>query len=127
MTTRRVLLPAVIIVCLGALAFAQGEPVPLANWAAPPYWNPMIQPRVEGEPVAGMVAHAQGMQAQTEALPSSPLPFVAIAPCRIVDTRVTVDDGFHRPNFADDESRTFNLPVSPDCTGLPATAGAWSL
>ncbi len=74
-----------------------------------------------------MVARAQGMNAQAEALPSSPLPFVAIAPCRIVDTRVANPDGFHQPNFADDESRTFNFPVSADCPGLPSTAGAYSL
>ena len=34
-----------------------------------------------------MRVRAEGMTAQAEALPSSPLPFVAIAPCRIVDTR----------------------------------------
>ena len=67
------------------------------------------------------------MNAEAEALPSSPLPFVAIAPCRIVDTRVAVSDGFHQPNFGDDEARTFPLPSSTDCPGLPATAGAWSV
>ena len=67
------------------------------------------------------------MNAQAQALPSSPLPFVAITPCRIVDTRVAVSDGFHQPNFADDETRTFPFPSSPDCPGLPATAGAYSL
>ena len=36
-------------------------------------------------------------------------------------------DGFHQPNFADDETRTFNFPASPDCPGLPATAGAYSV
>ena len=126
MTVRRVAVLALMLVCVTGFGFAQdGEP-PLKNWAAPPYWNPTVQPRVEGDP-SGMLAHAQGMQAQAEALPSSPLPFVAITPCRIVDTRVAVSDGFHQPNFADDEARTFDLPASTACTGLPATAGAWSL
>ena len=111
----------------GRSCLAQDEDLPLSNWGAPPYWNPAIQPRMEGESGGGMLARVQGMQAQTESLPSSPLPFVAIAPCRIVDTRVPTSDGFHQPNFADDEARTFNLPTSPDCPGLPATAGAYSL
>ena len=114
------------IVFLGGVAMAQDEGVPLSNWGAPPYWTPPVQ-AVEGEPGGGMTAHELGMTTQAEALPSSPLPFVAIAPCRIVDTRVAVSDGFHEPNFSDGETRTFNLPASPDCAGLPSTAGAWSL
>ena len=117
----------VMIVGLGGPVLAQEDEVPLANWGAPPYWNPAFHPTAEGEPGAGMIAHAQGMQAQAEALPSSPLPFVAITPCRIVDTRVANPDGFHQPNFVDDESRTFNFPLSSDCPGLPATAGAYSI
>ena len=121
-----ILVVSVGIVCLGGVAMAQDEEVPLSNWTAPPYWGPTVQ-RAEGEPAGAMVAHGLGMIAQAEALPSSPLPFVAITPCRIVDTRVAVSDGFHQPNFADKETRTFNLPASTDCTGLPSTAGAWSL
>ena len=74
-----------------------------------------------------MRANAEGMTAQVQALPSSPLPFVAIAPCRIVDTRVAVADGFHEPNFSDNETRVYDFPTSADCPGLPASAGAWSL
>ena len=114
------------IALLGVVALAQDEEVPLSNWGAPPYWTPPVQ-AAEGEPAGAMVAHGLGMTTQAEALPSSPLPFVAITPCRIVDTRVAVSDGFHQPNFSDGETRTFTLPASTDCTGLPATAGAWSL
>ena len=105
----RTVVLAVMILCLGGLALAQDEELPLANWGAPPYWTPTSTPVSEGE-TGRMVARSQGMRAQAEALPSSPLPFVAIAPCRIVDTRVGVSDGFHQPNFADDESRTFPFP-----------------
>ena len=127
MYVHRLGLVAVVVVCLGGLAIAQDEDLPLSNWGAPPYWTPAAVPQAELAAGGAILARVQGMSAQAEALPSSPLPFVAIAPCRIVDTRVNLDDGFHRPNFGDDETRTFNLPASPDCTGLPATSGAWSL
>ncbi len=127
MLNRRTVVVALMIVCLGGLAIAQDEDLPLSNWGAPPYWTPAVAPQAERGVGGGMLARAQGMTAQAEALPSSPLPFVAIAPCRIVDTRVVTSDGFHQPNFADDETRTFNFSASPDCPGLPATAGAYSL
>ena len=109
MTTRQAGGLAVLFVCLAGVALAQDVEAPLYNWGAPPYWTPPAAANdagTEGE----MQANAEGMIAQVQALPSSPLPFVAIAPCRIVDTRVAVSDGFHQPNFANDESRTFNFP-----------------
>jgi hypothetical protein len=120
-----VLVGAVAALVAGA-ALAQDQDIPLKNWTAPPYWRATVivaKPGPEGQ----MQASEEGMTAQAQSLPSSPLPFVAITPCRIVDTRVNVADGFHEPNFSDDETRTFDLPNSPDCTGLPSTAGAWSL
>jgi hypothetical protein len=127
MSGRRIVILAALIMFLGGFTLAQDEDLPLANWGAPPYWTPPAAPPSEPAPGGGLVARTEGMQAEAQALPSSPLPFVAITPCRIVDTRVANPDGFHQPNFADDESRTFNLPLSSDCPGLPATAGAWSL
>jgi hypothetical protein len=124
---RRFVVLAVMIVCLAGVGFAQDEELPIHNWVAPPYWNPAVHPQQEGVPEGGMLAQVQGMRAQAQALPSSPLPFVAIPPCRIVDTRVAVSDGFHQPNFIDDEARTFPFPASPDCPGLPSLAGAWSV
>ena len=126
MKTRRFAVLAVMLVCLGGLAIAQDEELPLSNWSAPPYWAPTVKP-AEGEQGAALLAHVQGMQAQALAPLPSPLPFVAVTPCRIVDTRLAVSDGFHQPNFADDEARTFPFPSSPDCPGLPVTAGAYSI
>ena len=99
MLNRRTVVVALMIVCLGGLAIAQDEDLPLSNWGAPPYWTPAPVPQAERAAGGGRLARAQGMIAQTEALPSSPLPFVAIAPCRIVDTRQPISDGFHQPNF----------------------------
>jgi hypothetical protein len=124
--TNRMCCVAMAALALAGTALAQDEDVPLQNWTAPPYWTPPRLVQQAGN--SGQIeAESQGMTAQAQSLPSSPLPFVAITPCRIVDTRVNVADGFHEPNFSDDETRTFDLPTSPDCTGLPSTAGAWSL
>ena len=126
MSVPRGVVLAVAIVCLGGVGLAQDDELPLANWGAPPYWTPPAGAR-DGVPADRMSASAEGMTAQAESLPTSPLPFVAITPCRIVDTRQPVSDGFHQPNFADGEARTFPFPSSPDCAGLPASAGAYSL
>jgi hypothetical protein len=127
MTVRRCVVLALMILCLGSLALAQDEELPLATWGAPPYWTPPPVKQLGSKAAGGMVAQAQGMTARAAALPSAPLPFVAITPCRIVDTRITDTDGFHSPNFIDDETRTFPFPSSPDCPGLPSTAGAFSV
>ncbi len=119
-------LAVVMAVLSTGVALAQDSELPLKNWTAPPYWTP---PRAAAEaaPEERMEASAEGMTASAQSLPSSPVPFVAIAPCRIVDTRVPTSDGFHEPNFADGETRTFAFPSSTDCPGLPATSVAYSL
>ncbi|MFI5167828.1 MAG: beta strand repeat-containing protein [Thermoanaerobaculales bacterium] len=74
------------------------------------------------------------------ATPETPLtgalPFVAITPCRLVDTRHGPKDvqqpgggtlGFPRGQYAGAEIRSYDLTSSADCTGLPAGVGAWSL
>ena len=60
-----------------------------------------------------------------DALPSGPLPFFAIAPCRIVDTR-TGGGPYGRPALAPYVPRSFDIPAGP-CAGIPADAGAFSL
>jgi hypothetical protein len=124
--TNRVCCVAMVALVLASGALAQDEDLPLRNWGAPPYWTPPAAAQADRSEDQ-MQANAEGMTAQTQALPSSPLPFVAIAPCRIVDTRVAVADGFHEPNFSDNETRVYDFPTSADCPGLPATAGAWSV
>ena len=54
--------------------------------------------------------------------------FYGLTPCRVVDTRTSVDPAaVKRGNFADDEMRVYALSTSTDCPGLPASAAAWSL
>jgi hypothetical protein len=115
---KRICGSAVVVFVLAVnLVLAQEPSLPLRNWTAPAAWTP---PAVSTPAGKGMVASVQ-----TDT--SFPLPFVPVTPCRIVDTRINVADGFHEPNFSDDETRTFSLPNSPDCTGLPFNTGAWSL
>jgi YD repeat-containing protein len=54
--------------------------------------------------------------------------FYPVTPCRVVDTRSTIDpQEAKRGNFLDDEVRAYTLSESSDCPGLPTTATAWSL
>ncbi len=54
--------------------------------------------------------------------------FYPVTPCRVVDTRTSVDPAaVKRGNFLDDEVRAYTLSDSTDCPGLPTDAKAWSL
>ncbi len=101
---------ALVAALLASGALAQEEALPLRNWGAPRTWPP----------ARGMAASAQGDI-------SNAIPFIAVTPCRIVDTRVSTSDGFHEPNFSNGETRTFDFPTSTGCPGLPATSVAYSL
>jgi Collagen triple helix repeat (20 copies)/Kelch motif len=88
----------------------------IQNWAAPPYWTPA---KVETD-----VAHSSR---QALALPSSPMPFVAINPCRVLDTR-NASGPYGGPIFAAGETRTYALATANPCTApLPAGIAAFSL
>lgn len=62
-------------------------------------------------------------------IPSPPLPFVAIQPCRLVDTRPS--QGFPAawgaPALIANATRDFDLNSAPHCPGIPANAEAYSL
>jgi hypothetical protein len=127
---RKTWLPVVVFAPMFVVsaAVAQQDAVQLRNWPVPPYWTPPMEAKDEG--AQGHITaetQALGMIAAPASLAPTPLPFVAITPCRIVDTRIPVSDGFHQPNFADDETRAFAIPNSTDCPGIPITAGAYSL
>ena len=104
---------ALLSACASALL--SQEAVRPANWAAPPLWSPPAAQR-EGalvEETARAAPH--GEQALTA---TSPMPFVAINPCRMLDTRVTggpIATGF---------TRDANLTGAP--CGIPSTAAAVS-
>ena len=73
-----------VVITLAVLIFAAGsaaaeEPelsdIPLTNWSTPPFWGGGVS-ATEGEDLLGKAG-----------IPSPPLPFVAVPPCRVADTR----------------------------------------
>ncbi|HEV2062954.1 MAG TPA: hypothetical protein VGS00_00200 [Thermoanaerobaculia bacterium] len=91
------------------------------NWSAPPYWSP---PAVS----PGEQSERSALAAERQALVTSPvpLPFVALTPCRIIDTRSGSGflGGYGPPSLAQGVPRNFTL--TGQC-GIPGTAQAVSL
>jgi Chaperone of endosialidase len=99
--------------CLfGILDAALAQTIP--NWPAPAFWEPPAPQRVAGQ-VSPLAA-------------SSPLPFIAITPCRVVDTRGNGFTGAYGPPalVGNGPARTFNIQAGP-CSGIPSFAGAYSI
>jgi len=96
---------------------APPDPVPLRYWPAPLYWHPGT-------------ARLEQTAAPATSLPSgaSPLVFVAITPCRVIDTRASesFSGPFGPPSLVGGASRTFPMEASATCT-IPAVAQAYSL
>lgn len=111
------------IAIVSALLLLPGGPVvavddvPVTAWVAPAYWKP--SPAAPSSP-----GHQRNSLA---AVPmSSPLPFIAMTPCRVVDTR-WAPSPFGGPGLSAGETRVFPIPTSGDCPGIPADAAAYSL
>jgi hypothetical protein len=85
------------------------DPVVLKHWAAPLYWQP------------------RAASAGSQALDPNPLVFVAMTPCRVVDTRGSqgLPPGFGPPILVAGVSRTFPVQSNASCP-IPATAQAYS-
>src|SRR5580698_6836455 len=60
--------------------------VPLKNWAAPLYWRPNQTEKAAGARTSRGTASPQ-IQFSTNQASADALTFVAITPCRLVDTR----------------------------------------
>jgi hypothetical protein len=112
---------AVALVLSVSLARGEERPDPstltgkIADWPAAPHWGPPAQPvslqRESGRGVA--------------ALPTSPLPFIGITPCRIADTRQAgFPPGFGLPKLIAGVPRNFTLPGR---CGISSVAAAVSL
>jgi hypothetical protein len=96
----------------------------ISNWTAPPDWIPADSLASAGEVTTNRGAEAIKIES-FGAFPSSPLPLIAVVPCRIVDTRGAAGP-FGGPALIANATRTFNLPAGP-CPGIPSDAGAYSL
>lgn len=122
--------PRIVVVlvagCLVSLASLRGEmpfererSAPLSNWVAAPYWQPDMQTDLARE------RDSLGTLAVTPIDPG-PLPFVALSPCRVVDTRAGsgFSGSYGPPSFTGGGARAF--PMAGRC-GVPASARAVSL
>jgi len=95
----------------------------LANWPAPLYFQPGSNR--SAEPVhRGRIREEAAVK--TAAATSGNLAmFVAISPCRVLETR-DANGPYGGPPFAAGETRSYAIPSGP-CAGIPASAVAFSL
>jgi hypothetical protein len=126
MSIRIALLSAISIafvhICLGQNAVANVDLI--QNWPAPLYWQP-----ASGHPTSGVNDGRIREQVSGKAASSlgPPAHFVAMTPCRVVDTRVNTNPyPFGPPAFAAEETRTIPMTSSATCT-IPAGAVAYSV
>lgn len=114
-------LGTVMALILSAWSARGDEEIALKSWAAPPYWTP---PAAAAEPERGRDAHAI---VSPLAVPTSPLAFVAVAPCRVADTRPAggFTGAYGPPALGSNLPRSF--PIAGAVCGIPATAQALSL
>ena len=114
---------SVAVALVGSLSALAQPADEIRNWTAPPYWMPQAAARESSEP-SGRAALSSGRQALVTT-GSTPMPFVAVTPCRVADTRAgsgfTGDYG--QPALQAQATRTF--VISGQC-GIPADAQAVS-
>jgi endosialidase-like protein len=127
MVVRRLAAALAVMVSLGSAA-AQEPPQDLPsdvvpNWTAPPFWTPPAAVAFEKLREAGVLETMA-----VEGLPTSALPFFAIQPCRIVDTRGNGFTGaYGPPAMVANASRDFDLNSAAHCPGIPVNAEAYSI
>jgi hypothetical protein len=89
-----------------------GQQIPLVNWTVPPYRS------------AGV---SGGLRTMADISPG--VGFVAMQPCRVVDTRGggVFTGAYGPPALAANATRSFDIDSAPHCTGIPAQVEAYSL
>jgi len=133
-TTRRFAVALALAFTLAPLCAQQPQPLnpPLKNWAAPLYWAPTPgeaeQQRIEqriAHPEASSSAIAQAASIFTA---PGPMTFIAMTPCRVMDTRSSqpFTGAFGPPSLA--AYGTYRqVPMPTSSCNIPANAGAYSL
>ena len=98
------------------------DPLLVTNWPAPLYWQPT---RAEARAISR--EPDAGIPSPEATAPPNSLVFVAITPCRVVDTRTGAGftGNFGPPSLVGAASRTFPIQSSTRCT-IPAIAQAYS-
>jgi hypothetical protein len=113
-------------------AYAQ-QPLqpPLKNWAAPLYWAP-TPGELERQRLEQRIAHPDASSSSIAKaagifVAPGPMTFIAITPCRVMDTRASqpFTGVFGPPSLAAYVTRQVPMPSS-SCN-IPSSAGAYSL
>jgi hypothetical protein len=89
------------------------QEIPLRNWKVPEYWSPPAEPTT-GNP---------GVHANSGPISTGMLTFVAISPCRLMETRFISAAAFGPPSLIGQLPRTVSIPGN---CGVPFAA-AYSL
>jgi len=119
-------------VALQSLNAQQPLNPPLKNWAAPLYWAPTPaeaeQRRIEQRIAHPDVSSSVAAQAASIFTAPGPMTFIAMTPCRVMDTRSSqgFTGAFGPPSLAANVARQVPMPTSTTCT-IPSNAGAYSL
>ena len=117
------------------------EVVPLKNWSTPLYWQPSQTESAATMTSRNGVSQKSGAQLvfSANAVSTNALTFVAITPCRLVDTRGGAFNGitpFSGPSIAPMSSATFPVQSAAEasadtepapCGTIPSIAQAYSL
>jgi hypothetical protein len=92
----------------------------IPDWPAPAFWDPSASER--------SFPHLRPEGLLGSSPDPSPFPFIAMTPCRVVDTRGNGFTGAYGPPamVGGAPARTFNIPAGP-CSGIPAHARAYSI
>src|SRR6266498_2354457 len=114
-SARRLSVTVAVVFSVPLIAFAQEIP----NWPAPPYWSPRGRAMDSLGERSGV-----GVEAVEVAASTSPLPFIGVTPCRLLDTRNNLNPLGGGGPCAADEIRTYTLPGA---CGLPGAMQAVSL
>jgi hypothetical protein len=132
MRPARLLVASLTIYCatiavLSAQPGQESDVAPLRNWAAPLYWQPTDAETRATNPTAA--AKSRDTAAAIVPIGSNALVFVAMTPCRVVDTRPSsgFTGSFGPPSLAPpNNARAISMKTSPNCPIHPL-AQAYSL
>jgi hypothetical protein len=99
------------------------DPIPLTPWPAPLYWQPT---RAGIQRLAATNPDASDLTTDATT-PANALVFVAMTPCRIIDTRAggTITGPLGPPSLTGGAARTFPVQSSVTCA-IPSIAQAYS-
>ena len=128
-TTRSAIVLLAMASFMSAQTGLEREIAPLQNWPTPLYWHPTeaeARDTLAGSDAPRMRSNATATLTNPP-VGSTALVFVAMTPCRIVDTRTSAGftGAFGAPHLNGGASRTFPIPTSTTCS-IPSLAKAYS-